>query len=252
MTSFLPISSRVDRKLTPNTQSEVPLLQFRILDKYEHVNILRLVRVQFLTLFGSAEIRDIFYFHHTCSRLKGPITNACKSASPRHSPWLPSSYIENNIQALQIADKIAEPLPVPFINGVIGTALHIAETAHRIKQATDGCRDLAERVSALSLSVYEELRASTEHAESPELTDRMAALLYTLEQIDACLTRKAKMTALKRFLGRARMENDVSRLAVRMEDAAGAFQVQSVLNIDRQLTTVRRTNSSQGKLGPSS
>ncbi|OBZ69248.1 hypothetical protein A0H81_10845 [Grifola frondosa] len=55
----------------------------------------------------------------------------------------------NVIESFQIAEKVAEMLPVPFVRGVVEAALHVATTSERLKRSSDSCLELAKRLAPL-------------------------------------------------------------------------------------------------------
>ncbi|OBZ69075.1 hypothetical protein A0H81_10881 [Grifola frondosa] len=124
-----------------------------------------------------------------------------------------------------------------MIKGVIGTALHIAETAQRVKGSRLQCAELAERAVVLSMTVYDALRKHQCGDDGPNVED-IATLLCALEEIDGYITRQSKKSVWKRLTACNRIEDDVARMTNKLEDAVKVFHIQSSISVDHHVSSM--------------
>ncbi|RPD71404.1 hypothetical protein L226DRAFT_468627 [Lentinus tigrinus ALCF2SS1-7] len=145
------------------------------------------------------------------------------------------------IRALRISEKVADDIPVPGLKSAIGLALHIAEMAEEAKSTRERCRELAERAGKFTLAVYEHLRAYETHPGSSETTEHVATFLWC--DIEAYMRRQARKSLFSVMLSNGRKDDDIARLATKLEDAVRLFNIQATLQASAHLSLLATTQS---------
>ncbi|RPD56453.1 hypothetical protein L227DRAFT_508624 [Lentinus tigrinus ALCF2SS1-6] len=151
--------------------------------------------------------------------------------------------MDHTIRALRISEKVADDIPVPGLKSAIGLALHIAEMAEEAKSTRERCRELAERAGKFTLAVYEHLRAYETHPGCSETTEHVANFLCALEDIEAYMRRQARKSLFSVMLSNGRKDDDIARLATKLEDAVRLFNIQASLQASAHLSLLTTTQS---------
>ncbi|KAH9848927.1 hypothetical protein C2E23DRAFT_413865 [Lenzites betulinus] len=149
-------------------------------------------------------------------------------------------YTDNTILALRAARGVVGvlPVPIPALSAALDAALEIAKLLKSVKDTRKACKELAERATAYTLDVYEELNSCGTAVDGTAAQAGVTKLLSVLEKIQAMMARKERKGFMKFTLHLAKNKSEVEDLSRELTDVQNIFLVRTGIRTDARLVAM--------------